>query len=207
MKGSKGKKSSPKKKIKTSRPENLQALLKKIESSIWPMERDVLFRPDRLKYIRKLISTETCVFCESAKSVSFETLCVFQSKHSMIVLNKYPYNGGHLLILPKRHCGDLLKLDDDEFTDLQNTVKIGFQAVQEAFNPEGINFGLNHGRVSGAGIPDHLHYHIIPRWFGDLNFFPLIADTKVVVLSLEEVYQRLENYFLRKFKGIKLKSK
>lgn len=168
----------------------------KIGSEVWPLERDVLFRPDRMKYVRKLIKPEGCVFCNAAKKeVSFESLCVYKSAHSMVVLNKFPYNSGHVLVLPKRHCGDLLKLSDAEFSDLQNTIRHTMKAMTEIYNPGGINLGLNHGAVAGAGIPEHLHYHLIPRWAGDVNFFPLIAETKVLVESLEQTYEKFLEYF------------
>jgi len=163
---------------------------------IWPMERDVLFRPDRLKYVRKLIKPEGCVFCRASKeAVSFDTLCVYKTKHSMVLLNKFPYNSGHVLVLPLRHCGDLLQLSDVEFQDLNNTIRLVMKGLEEIYQPGGINLGMNHGSVAGAGIPEHLHYHVIPRWSGDLNFFPLIAETKVLVESLEQTYERLLGYF------------
>ncbi|MEK2644641.1 HIT family protein [Bdellovibrio sp. BCCA] len=163
-----------------------------IGKDIWPLERDVLFRPDRMKYVRKLIKPEGCVFCRAAQAeVSFETLCVYKSKHSMVVLNKFPYNSGHVLVLPQRHCGDLLKLSEEEFRDLQDTIRLTMKSLNEVYEPGGINVGLNHGAVAGAGIPEHLHYHLIPRWAGDLNFFPLIAETKVLVESLEQTYEKL----------------
>ncbi|WP_413293062.1 HIT family protein [Bdellovibrio sp. HCB185ZH] len=167
-----------------------------INQNVWPMERDVLFRPDRMKYVRKLIKPEGCVFCNAAKhEASFDTLCVYKSKHSMVVLNKFPYNSGHVLVLPLRHCGDLLKLSDAEFTDVQNTIRHTMAAINSIYEPGGINLGLNHGAVAGAGIPEHLHYHMIPRWAGDLNFFPLIAETKVLVESLEQTYEKFLEYF------------
>ncbi len=167
-----------------------------IGSDIWPMERDVLFRPDRMKYVRKLVKADGCVFCRAAKEkAEFETLCVYKTKHSMVVINKFPYNSGHLLVLPLRHCGDLLKLKEKEYADLNATIRKSMQALKDIYEPGGINLGLNHGAVAGAGIPDHLHYHLIPRWSGDLNFFPLIAETKVLVESLEQTYKRLSSYF------------
>lgn len=167
-----------------------------IGKEIWPLERDVLSRPDRMKYVRKLIPSEGCVFCNAAKGgISFETLCVYRSKHSMVVLNKFPYNSGHVLVLPQRHCGDVLQLTDEEYTDVQNTIRLSMKAIMEVYEPGGINMGLNHGAVAGAGIPEHLHYHIIPRWAGDLNFFPLIAETKVLVESLEQTYEKILGYF------------
>lgn len=168
----------------------------KINSEVWPLERDVLFRPDRYKYVRKIIKPEGCVFCKASKEApAFETLCVYKTKHSMILLNKYPYNSGHILILPLRHCGDLLLLSDEEFMDLQNCIRKAMKALNDVYQPGGINVGLNHGATAGAGIPEHLHYHMIPRWAGDLNFFPLIAETKVLVESLEQTYERLLEYF------------
>jgi len=160
------------------------------------MEKDVLFRPDRFKYVRKLIQPEGCVFCNAAtKEKSFETLCVYKSKYSMVVLNKFPYNSGHLLIIPLIHEGNLLALAKESHYDLQDTLRLAMQALQDVYQPAGINIGLNQGAVAGAGIPQHLHYHLIPRWAGDLNFFPLIAETKVVVESLEQTYDRLLGYF------------
>ena len=113
----------------------------------------------------------------------------------MVVLNKYPYNSGHVLVLPLRHCGDMLALSDAEYMDLQNTIRLTVKGLKEIYEPGGFNIGLNHGAVAGAGIPEHLHYHIIPRWAGDLNFFPLIAETKVLVESLEQTYEKILGYF------------
>jgi ATP adenylyltransferase len=145
-----------------------------------------------MKYVRKLIKAEGCVFCTAAKApASLETLCVYKTEHSMVVLNKFPYNSGHVLVLPLRHCGDMLKLTEAEYNDLQHTIRKVMKAVMEVYEPGGVNLGLNHGAVAGAGIPEHLHYHLIPRWAGDVNFFPLIAETKVLVESLEQTYEKL----------------
>lgn len=163
---------------------------------VWPLEKDILFRPDRYKYVRKVIQTTGCVFCSAASEMEqFSTLCLFKTKYSMIVLNKFPYNSGHLLILPRRHCADLTDLSAEEFEDLHLVLKQAMAACQKIYEPQGINIGMNQGAVSGAGIPDHLHYHLIPRWAGDLNFFPLIAETKVVIESLEQSYTRYRTFF------------
>jgi ATP adenylyltransferase len=193
------KKKSSKKiiKKKTSKVSSLKATSKnKLAQDIWPMERDVLFRPDRFKYVRKLIKPEGCVFCNAAKNpASFETLCVYKSKHSMVVLNKFPYNSGHLLVIPLKHEGDLMTLSKEAHYDLHDTLRMAMSSLQDVYQPGGMNVGLNHGAVAGAGIPEHIHYHVVPRWAGDLNFFPLIAETKVVVESLEQTYDRLLGYF------------
>lgn len=165
----------------------------------WPMERDVLFRPDRLKYVRKLIRDQGCVFCTAAeKDPGFETLCIKKTEHSMIVINKYPYNSGHLLIVPLKHISTFQELSKAEYHDLMDLVREATQALQELYRPGGLNLGLNQGAVAGAGIPDHLHYHLVPRWSGDLNFFPLVAETKVVVENLETSFDRLIAYFQKK---------
>lgn len=167
-----------------------------LADQIWPIERDVFFRPARLKYVRKIVKPDGCVFCNTAiNPASLETLCVFKTKHSHIVLNKYPYNSGHILVLPLRHIGNILELTELEYSDLYKTLKLAMKAVQNIYEPNGFNVGMNHGATAGAGIPAHLHFHIIPRWNGDLNFFPLIAETKLVVETAEQSYQRFSEYF------------
>jgi ATP adenylyltransferase len=194
--GLKKKKAVKSSKAKVSRAKSKLASLK-INDQVWPLERDVLFRPDRFKYVRKLIKNEGCVFCTAAKSQApnLETLCVHQTKHSMVVLNKYPYNSGHVLILPKRHIGNILDLSNEEWVDLQNLVRKTFAVVEKTYQPAGMNMGLNHGAVAGAGLPDHVHYHLVPRWAGDLNFFPLIAETKLVIENLEQSFNRIVESF------------
>lgn len=168
----------------------------KLGDSIWPLERDILFRPARLKYVRKLMQPKECVFCLSAKNgPSVESLCVYQSKFSQIVLNKFPYNTGHVLVLPLNHVGQIFDMSEEAFNDLHKTLRLAMEAIQQIYNPNGFNTGMNHGASAGAGIPDHLHYHIVPRWNGDLNFFPLIAETKLVIETVEQSYEHFEKYF------------
>ncbi|PWU12811.1 MAG: HIT family hydrolase [Bdellovibrio sp.] len=159
------------------------------------MERDVLFRPDRLKYVRRVIKDEACVFCKTREmGVALESLCLYQSSHSMIILNKFPYNSGHVLVLPQRHVGEMLDLSMEEYTDLHVTLRKAVEAVTKVYSPGGLNLGMNLGAVAGAGIPAHLHYHVVPRWAGDLNFFPLVAETKTVIENLETSFERLLTY-------------
>ena len=149
-----------------------------------------------MKYVRKLVKQEGCVFCKAAnEEASVETLCLFKTTHSQIVLNKYPYNNGHLLILPLQHGGKLLELSPEQFDDLHATLRLAMEAIENVYQPQGFNVGMNHGLSGGAGIPDHLHYHIVPRWGGDLNFFPLIANTKLVIETVETSYQKFSSYF------------
>ena len=168
----------------------------KLNEQVWPMERDILFRPARLKYVRKILKPSGCVFCDSARNEpSVDTLCVYKTKHSQIILNKFPYNTGHVLVLPLNHIGQIFDLSDEAFADLHKVLRLAMEAIQSIYSPNGFNTGMNHGATAGAGIPDHLHYHIVPRWNGDLNFFPLIAETKLVIETVEESYKHFETYF------------
>ncbi len=160
------------------------------------MRRKVLFRSHRAQYIKSKSKMKECVFCSALqKGPSYESLLVFVNDSSMVILNKYPYNSGHLLILPKRHEGQLLKLSIEEFDSLNKLLRFSVQVLEKEYMPRAMNIGLNLGKYSGAGIPDHMHYHIIPRWKGDLNFFPIMTETKVISEELKETYYRLLPYF------------
>lgn len=166
------------------------------EQAPWPNERQVLFKPERLKYVRKMIRPEGCVFCSAVEQgVKAESLLLYSSPHAIVVMNKFPYNPGHLLVLPKRHCGDFLQLTEEELAGTQKLVRHCLKVLTEVYQPAGFNVGLNLGSAAGAGIPEHMHYHIVPRWNGDTNFFPLIAQTKVVVETLEQTFDRLLPFF------------
>ena len=172
-----------------------------MDKEVWPLERDIFFRPGRMKYVRKLIKTNGCVFCLSGQNnPSVKNFCVFKTKYSQVVINKFPYNNGHVLVLPLRHTGELLNLSDEEYFDLQNLIRLTFKIISNEYKPQGFNLGLNHGAIGGAGIPDHLHYHIVPRWHGDLNFFPLIAETKLVIEDVRTTYKRLKKAFQKQNK-------
>lgn len=163
---------------------------------IWPQERDFMTRPDRLRYVRKLIKTKGCVFCSARDGgLSYQSLCIFKGKHAMLVLNKFPYNSGHVMILPTRHCADLTELSAAESTEIHQLIKRTVVIIKKEYKVSGLNIGLNMGAVAGAGIPEHLHWHIIPRWYGDTNFFPIIAETKVISETLEQIYNRYAKYF------------
>lgn len=187
-----------KKKKKSAKPPGAAHadLLKNLHQEIWPAERQTLFRPERLRYVRKLIKPEGCVFCEAVRAgVSPESLLLYKDERAIVVMNKYPYNAGHLLVLPRRHCGDFTQLSQGELTALNETLQRTLKALTEVFHPDGFNVGLNLGSAAGAGIPEHLHYHVIPRWAGDTNFFPLIAETKVVIETLETSFAKLLPHF------------
>ncbi len=168
----------------------------KIVQAVWPQERDFLERPDRYRYVRKLLPDTGCVFCAAEKAkIGPESLVLAKDDHCFVVMNKYPYNSGHLLILPRQHIGNIWELDDSTLEAMARWQKRAVSILKEVLNCQGFNLGLNHGAVAGAGIPGHFHWHVVPRWGGDVNFFPLIAETKVLPETLESTYSRLQAHF------------
>ncbi len=120
-------------------------------------------------------------------------LVVHRTERSVVVLNRFPYNNGHLLVCPKAHKGQLDELTDDELLDLQLLLRRMSGIIRARMNAEGFNIGLNLGRIAGAGVPGHLHWHLVPRWLGDTNFMPVVHDTKVISQSLEALYDLLKD--------------
>lgn len=156
---------------------------------------DILYSPWRIKYI--LSEKENhCIFClDHDESDDPKHFIIKRTKHSFVMLNAYPYNNGHIMIIPKKHCKSLQELDQDEISDLFNLVKETEMVVRAAYNPEGINIGINMGRAAGAGIDDHLHVHLVPRWNGDVNFMTVIGETRVIPEAFESAYSKLKEQF------------
>lgn len=153
-------------------------------------------RPDRLQYVRKLTRPKTCVFCEAQKvGPSLESLCLYKANGVMVLVNKFPYNTAHLLVIPESHEGDMLSLSEETYIEVQKIIRKSVGVLKKIYNPDGFNMGLNHGAVAGAGIPDHIHWHIVPRWNGDTNFFPVIAETKCLPETPQQSYERLKDAF------------
>ncbi len=170
--------------------------MRSLQNEIWPQEREIMERPDRYKYVRKIINPDGCVFCDAkTKGVKFESLLIYEGEHAMVVLNKYPYNTGHIMVLPKKHVGEFEQLTKTEYQELSELLNVCVTIVKKEYECKGLNIGLNMGAVAGAGIPDHLHWHIVPRWFGDTNFFPLIAETKALPETIEQTYSRYLKHF------------
>ncbi len=111
--------------------------------------------------------------------------------HAFIILNAFPYSNGHLMVVPFRHTCSMNDYSNDEMLDVMRLTRLSIRLLEEAFHPNGFNLGVNMGRVAGAGIADHLHWHVVPRWNGDTNFMPVLADVRVIPESLSVVYDRL----------------
>jgi len=158
------------------------------------MER--LWTPWRMEYIRSAVEQEGCIFCDlPARGDDEANHVLARSERGFVILNAFPYNPGHLMVAPFRHIGDPEELGDDEILDLGRLLQVALRTLREEMSPHGFNVGMNLGQVAGAGIPDHLHWHVVPRWSGDSNFMPVVGQTKVLPELLEETYRRLAPRF------------
>lgn len=159
------------------------------------MER--LWAPWRAQYIRESSRPENgdtgCFLCQGLAAPpgeDRENLLVWRRSHSVVVLNRFPYNNGHLLVAPLVHRGSLGELSGDDLTAPVETLKRVIAVLDRMIKPQAYNVGLNQGKAAGAGLPGHLHWHVVPRWDGDTNFMPVLGQTKVIVESLHEFYDR-----------------
>ena len=150
-----------------------------------------LWAPWRLEYIKSADDEPGCVFCRALAGDDEESLIVHRSEVAFVLLNKFPYTSGHLMVAPMRHVGEYGELDDDEVLELHRLASAGMGALGALYGPQGYNLGWNLGRVAGAGIVDHVHLHVVPRWGGDTNFMPVLADVKVLPEHLTETRRRL----------------
>jgi len=150
---------------------------------------DKLWAPWRTKYIRTTRQKE-CIFCKVLKPGSDKYL-IFRTKYSFAVLNIFPYNNGHMLIAPLRHIADISSLNKEEILDLIQSLIKGKTLLDKVLKAEGYNIGINLGKSAGAGITDHLHLHIVPRWSGDTNFMTTVSGIKVISQSLKELHKQL----------------
>lgn len=161
----------------------------------------ILWAPWRMKYIRRFEDKEDngCIFCRGIQQNNDrENLILYRGKHCFVILNKYPYNSGHLMIAPLRHIGELEKLSEEELNELMRLTVLCVKILKKEYRPSGLNVGVNIGRAAGAGIEDHIHLHIVPRWVGDTNFMPIISETKIMPELPLETYNRLKKYFREK---------
>jgi ATP adenylyltransferase len=150
-----------------------------------------LWAPWRLEYVSAADEQEGCVFCLADSGDDEERLVVHRGERALVLLNKFPYASGHLIVAPRRHVGVFGELDDDEALELHGLAAKGMAALDTIFAPQGYNAGWNLGRIAGAGVVDHVHLHVVPRWAGDTNFMPVLADVKVLPEHLLETRRKL----------------
>jgi len=154
-----------------------------------------LWAPWRMDYITQAKSAE-CIFCIKSKSDSEkENLVLFRGQFSFLLLNLYPYSNGHLMIAPYSHTSNISEIDKETASEIMSISNFAMKALEKELKAEGFNFGANLGKVAGAGIEEHIHYHIVPRWAGDTNFMPVLGHTKVIMDGLMETWNNLKPYF------------
>jgi ATP adenylyltransferase len=156
-----------------------------------------LWAPWRIEYIRSE-KPKGCIFCEFPAAPEADdraNLVVHRAEHAFTCLNRYPYNSGHVMVVPRMHVADLGDLPPDVHVALGEELRRAIAVVRDVYRPQGMNVGMNLGLAAGAGIADHLHWHVVPRWVGDNNFMPVLADQRVVVEALDEAWARLSAGF------------
>lgn len=155
-----------------------------------------LWAPWRMTYIEDGTKGEGCIFCDKPKETDARSnLVLGQTAHAVVMLNKYPYNNGHLLVAPRKHESRLSELLPNEYGALCEVLRASVDILSRALNPSGMNLGMNLGRCAGAGVEDHFHWHVVPRWEGDTNFMPIVGEVRVIPQYLLECYDRLSPFF------------
>jgi ATP adenylyltransferase len=150
-----------------------------------------LWAPWRLEYVQSADETHGCVFCTALEGDDEDNLVVHRGTRAFVLLNKFPYASGHFMVAPQRHEGAFGALDADEVAEIHTLADDGMSGLSEIYRPDGFNLGWNLGRVAGAGVVDHVHLHVVPRWSGDTNFMPVLADVKVLPEHLTATRARL----------------
>jgi ATP adenylyltransferase len=153
---------------------------------------ETLWAPWRIDYILGE-KEEDCIFCMAM--MDKDNLTLYKGEVTMVLMNKFPYINGHLLVAPVRHVSGLEMLDNDEKRDLLATVDKSVEILKKVMSPDGFNIGINLGKVAGAGVEEHLHFHIVPRWFGDTNALTVFAEVRVIPEHIEATYNNLKPYF------------
>ena len=157
---------------------------------------DRLWSPWRMEYVEAARpeppESEACLFCDKLASGDDRAARILaRTDRAFVILNAYPYNPGHLMVAPTRHVGDLEDLDPEEGAEATVLLQRSLRALRDVAGPDGFNVGVNLGRVAGAGVPGHVHWHLVPRWNGDTNFMPVIGETKVLAEALDRTYEKL----------------
>ncbi len=159
---------------------------------------NILWAPWRIRYIENAGKSDKCIFCDTAgEHKDPENLIVYRGKSCFAIMNRYPYNAGHLMAVPFRHIRHLSDLSQDEKLELFTLLEYSQEVLSDCMNPQGFNIGMNVGRLAGAGIESHLHFHVVPRWGGDTNFMPVIGKTKVISEALDKTWEKLKAGFER----------
>jgi ATP adenylyltransferase len=156
---------------------------------------DRLWSPWRLPYVTRTKPEDGCVFCDAQRMPDSDSLIVHRGEHCFVILNLYPYNNGHIMVAPRKHVSTLGSLAPPELQEVALFMQQSEAALMRAYEPHGINIGVNIGKPAGAGILDHIHVHLVPRWNGDTNFMTVVSDARVLPESLADSAKRLRATF------------
>jgi ATP adenylyltransferase len=157
---------------------------------------DRLWNPWRFQYVAREKRPEGCIFCELPREgKDEENLIVHRARFNYVILNRYPYTTGHLMVVPFKHTDSLQGIDQDTADELFSLIRKADRHLREVYNPKGVNLGMNLGEAAGAGIAEHIHMHILPRWIGDANFLTVIGETRILPEELSETYRKLKPRF------------
>ena len=155
-----------------------------------------LWAPWRGEYLEQDPEQDHCIFCEAASGADDRAArVVARGRHCFVIMNRFPYNSGHVMVVPTRHSGNLPDLSDGELSEMFRYIDYSVRVAKRVLHPDGFNVGMNFGRAAGAGIVDHLHVHVVPRWVGDTNFMPVLSEVKVISEHLQATYQKLADGF------------
>jgi ATP adenylyltransferase len=157
------------------------------------MGYEKMWAPWRMRYIEGTHEDKGCIFCVKPKEdKDRDNLILFRGKYSFVMMNLFPYNNGHLMVAPYRHTGDLTVLEDNEILEIMKLSSKMIKVIRKIMKPDGFNTGFNLGRAAGAGIADHIHFHIVPRWIGDTNFMPVLGEVKVISEHIFDTYDKIK---------------
>ncbi|MCS7133308.1 MAG: HIT domain-containing protein [Candidatus Caldarchaeum sp.] len=153
---------------------------------------DRLWAPWRMAYIKEAKDEPGCIFCAAASEKDdSKRYVVYRGRHALIIMNLYPYNNGHVMVTPFRHVGSVDQLEDEEMLETMKLIRLAVRIIGKVMNPDGFNIGANLGKSAGAGIENHIHFHVVPRWKGDTNFMTIVSDTRVLPETIEQTYRKL----------------
>jgi len=157
---------------------------------------EYILAPWRKNYVKNVSKMKGCIFCKALEMENDrQAYILYRGKYNFILLNRYPYTSGHLMIAPHKHSSSLDQAEKESTYEFIDLLKLCLQILKQKFDPQGFNTGMNIGQSAGAGIPDHYHIHVIPRWTGDSNFLPLVSQTKVIMQDLNQTYDQLYPLF------------
>ena len=157
-----------------------------------------LWAPWRMAYIGQGAKEQGCIFCTQYRQDDLRTALVLgQTRHSVVMMNKYPYNNGHLMIAPYQHVSRLMEAGESTTEEMMRVARQTERILEEVYHPDGFNLGMNLGEAAGAGVEQHVHLHMLPRWKGDGNFMSTVGNTRIIPEALEDTYTKVKNEFLR----------